>query len=36
MSQRAHEAFFVTSATIEIFFSDCSLETFGWHGAGWF
>ncbi len=40
MSQRAHEAFFdihpVTGATIEVFYADRSLETFGWRGAGWF
>ena len=26
----------LTGATIEVFFADRSLETYGWHGAGWF
>jgi hypothetical protein len=38
--QRAREAFFdthpVTGATIEVFYADRSLETFGWHAAGWY
>ena len=25
-----------TGATIEVFFADCTLETFGRSGAGWF
>ena len=37
---QAHEAFFdihpVTGATIEMFYADRSLETFGRCGAGWF
>ena len=36
----AHQAFFdihpVTGASIEVFYADRSLETFGWQGAGWF
>ena len=36
----AHEALFdihpVTGASIEVFYADRSLETFGWRGAGWF
>ena len=35
----AHKSFFdihpVTGATIEVFYADRSLETFGWVGAGW-
>ncbi|HZR89976.1 MAG TPA: hypothetical protein VFB02_24490 [Bradyrhizobium sp.] len=26
----------VTGASIEVFYSDRTLETFGWRGAGWF
>jgi hypothetical protein len=37
---RAHEAFFdihpVTGASIEVFWADRSLESFGWRGAGWY
>ncbi|MGY3578940.1 hypothetical protein [Bradyrhizobium sp. USDA 4504] len=40
MASPAHKAFFdihpVTGASIEVFFADRSLETFGWRGAGWF
>ena len=25
-----------TGATIEVFYADRALETFGWKGAGWF
>jgi hypothetical protein len=39
-SERTHDVFFeihpVTGATIEVFYADRSLETFGWRGAGWF
>lgn len=35
-----HEALFdvqpVTGASIEIFYADTSLESFGWRGGGWF
>jgi hypothetical protein len=38
MSAPPHEAFFdihpVTGATIEVFYADRSLESFGWRGAG--
>ena len=38
--ERAREAFFdvhlLTGATIEVFYADRTLETFGWRGAGWF
>jgi hypothetical protein len=26
----------LSGVTIEVFYADRSLETFGWHGAGWF
>ena len=26
----------MTGASIEVFYADRSLETFGWKGAGWF
>jgi hypothetical protein len=36
----AHEPLFDTNphtgATIEVFYADRALETFGWQGAGWF
>jgi hypothetical protein len=39
-SQTRHEAFFdihpVSCVSIEVFYADRSLETFGWRGAGWF
>jgi hypothetical protein len=39
-SARSHEAFFdihpVTGATIEVFWADRALESFGWRGAGWY
>ena len=38
--ESAHKSLFdihpVTGATIEVFYADRSLETFGWVGAGWF
>lgn len=39
ISCHRHEPFFdihpVTGATIEVFYTDRTLETFGWAGAGW-
>lgn len=36
----AHESLYDinprTGATIEVFYADRALETFGWQGAGWF
>ena len=36
----AHEPLYdinpLTGATIEVFYADRALETFGWKGAGWF
>ena len=40
MSSNRHEPLFdvhpVTGVSIEVFYGDRSLETFGWAGAGWF
>jgi hypothetical protein len=38
--QGKHEAIFdfhpVTGASFEVFYSDRTLESFGWRGSGWF
>jgi len=40
MSSHRHEPIFdihpVTGASIEVFYADRSLESFGWRGAGWY
>src|SRR5262245_40026785 len=40
MSSNRHEPLFdvhpVTGTSIEVFYTDRTLETFGWSGAGWF